>query len=79
MAAVLAEPQYYYSGVVPHSGYGGYYGGVVPVAGSYVGARSVYSPYVAPAVTPYVATVTYPSQDTSRGLPQPVQDTPEVS
>jgi len=81
VVAALADPQVYvpgyagYSGVVPTAGvYGAYpyLGGYV--AGSPVVAKSAVYPYA----TPYVAAVPYPSQDTSRGLPQPVQDTPAV-
>ncbi|KAF4523670.1 hypothetical protein B566_EDAN006040 [Ephemera danica] len=66
VAAVLAEPQVFYSGVVPSA----YYGGVYPYA------AGVVSPY---AYTAGVPAVTYPVQDTSRGKPQTVQDTPALA
>lgn len=90
VVAALADPQVYVpgyagvAGVVPSAGvYGAY-----PFAGGYVAGSPVVTksavypyaaPYATPYATPYVAAVTYPSQDTSRGLPQPVQDTPAVS
>jgi len=91
VVAALADPQVYgypgyagVAGVVPSAGvYGAYPFAGGYVAGSPVVAKSAVYPYAAPYATPYatpyVAAVTYPSQDTSRGLPQPVQDTPAVS
>ncbi|XP_065353413.1 uncharacterized protein LOC135948198 [Cloeon dipterum] len=73
VVAALADPQVtpfgygYTAGVYP-----GVYG-AYPYAGGYVAGSS---PFVAKSV--YYPTVAVPSQDTSRGLPQPVEDTAEV-
>ncbi|XP_059471249.1 uncharacterized protein LOC132194152 [Neocloeon triangulifer] len=70
VVAALAEPQVFYPGYAGYAGVpaAGVYGyGAYPYAGGYVAGS--------PVIT---KTIAVPSQDTSRGLPQPVQDTPEV-